>query len=118
MSKFTVNGKTYFTKELTFEYLVALDKNDIKVTNVTGIAAVNCFFMYCSGLSEEEASKEITNHVINGGKLDDIIEAYSEALNESGFFRSLMEQAAERQEKVEPAEEKSQKKSRKEAVTE
>lgn len=113
MEKFTVNGKTYvLNRELDFSYLVMLDKNDIKVTNITGLAAINCFFQYVSGLTEEQASEEITQHVIKGGKLDDVINVYAKALEESGFFRTLMEQTTTGQENMaEASEEDSTKKS-------
>lgn len=117
MEKFTVNGKTYFVKELDFEYLVELDKHDIKVTNVTGAAAINCFVSYCSGMDESQASKEISQHIVNGGSLDDIVGAYAKALEDSGFFRALMEQAKKEPEKMESSTAKVTKKNSK-AVTE
>lgn len=117
MEKFTVNGKAYFVKDLDFEYLVELDKHDIKVTNITGMAAVNCFFAYCSGMDEKQASDEISKHIINGGTLEDIVGAYAKALEDSGFFRALMEQTKKEQEKVESSAPKATKKNSK-AVTE
>jgi N-glycosylase/DNA lyase len=120
MIQFTINKKVYYVeKELDFKYLVMLDKNGIKVTNVAGLAAVNCFLAYVSGMPEEIAANEISQHVINGGKLDDIVNAYAKALEESGFFRALMEQAEERQAEVEQTEtEVTSKKRRVKAVTE
>ena len=107
MEKFTINGKTYvMNKELDFNYLVMLDKNDVKVTNVTGIAAINCFFAYISGLSEEQAGNEITEHIKNGGSLEDVANAYVKALDESGFFRALMEQTKKEQKEVGETDEK------------
>lgn len=117
MEKFTVNGKTYFAKDLNFEYLVELDKHDIKVANITGAAAINCFFAYCSGMDEKQASDEISQHIINGGSLDDIVGAYAKALEDSGFFRALMEQTKKEPEKVESSAAKTTKKNNK-AVTE
>lgn len=101
MEKFTINGKVYFAKELDFEYLVMLDKNGVSVSNVTGVAAINCFLAYCSGMDETRAAKEISQHVINGGKLGDVVEIYAKKLEESDFFRALMEQTTEPQEEVE-----------------
>jgi len=107
MEKITINGKTYvLSKELDFNYLVMLDKNDIKITNVTGLAAINCFFAYVSGMTEEQAADEITEHVKNGGKLDDVANAYVKALDGSGFFRALMEQAKTEQTEVAETDEK------------
>lgn len=114
MIKFTVNEKTYvLNEELNFKFLVMLDKNDIKVTNMTGLATVNCFLAFVGNMDEDQASEEISQHVIKGGKLDDVYTAYKQALEESGFFRSLMEQAETGQKEVEETDKETPKKTRK-----
>ena len=113
MDKFTINNKVYFVKDLDFDFLVTLDKNDIKVENMTRLAAINCFVAYCGDMTEKQASKEISDHVISGGKLDDVFNAYAKALQDSGFFRTLMEQTETGQEEVESEVEKTPKKTRK-----
>lgn len=90
MEKFEVNGKTYFARDLDFEFLVTLDKNGVSVDKIAGLAAVNCFLAYCGRMPEEKASKEISEHMINGGTLDAIIEVYTKCLQESDFFRAVL----------------------------
>lgn len=116
MEKFTINGKSYFAKDLDFEYLVMLDKNGVSVNNVTGLAAINCFVSYCSGMDETSAAKEISQHVIGGGKLADVVDIYAKKLKESDFFRALMEQTENETEEVEEKPQKAPKK--KSAVSE
>lgn len=111
MGRFTLNGKVVYTKELDFAYLVELDKRGIEVSNVAGVAALNCFVAFCTGMSEKQASDEISLHIINGGKLTDITDVYVKELEESGFFRALIQQTAERQEEVEEKSEKTTKRS-------
>ena len=112
MERFTLNKRVYEVKELNFEYLVMLDKNDVKVSNISGIAAINCFVAYCGDMTEKQASDEISAHVVSGGRLEDIVDVYAKALEESGFFRALMEQTAERQENVEEKNPETSKKSK------
>ena len=90
MEKFTVNGKAYFAKDLDFEFLVSLDKNGVALDKIGGLAAVNCFLAYCGNITEEQASKEISAHMIAGGKLDNIVDVYSKCLQESDFFRAIL----------------------------
>lgn len=90
MEKFTVNGKAYFAKDLDFEFLVLLDKNGVALDKIGGLAAVNCFLAYCGSLTEEQASKEISAHMIAGGKLDDITDIYAKCLQDSDFFRAVL----------------------------
>lgn len=90
MEKFEVNGKTYFARDLDFEFLVNLDKNGVSMEKIGGLAAVNCFLAFCGRMSEDKASKEITDHMINGGTLDGIVEIYTKCLQESDFFRAIL----------------------------
>ena len=94
MEKFIINDKAYFARELNFEYLVELDKRGIDVKHITGLAAVNCFFAFCSGMDETTAADEITKHIIKGGNLDEIIEVYGKKINDSDFFRALNKTAS------------------------
>ena len=59
--------------------------------DIMGMAAANCYFAYCSGLSEEDAAAEISQHVINNkGDFGDLVSVYGSKVNESDFFRALM----------------------------
>lgn len=99
LNRFSVNGKTYDGEEIDFYFMTYLDKCGVSTENISGPAAMNCYFAYCSGLSERDAAKEITQHTINeGGKLpEELINTYRSMLEESGFFRSFTseEQTAE-----------------------
>ena len=118
MERFTINGRNYVvSRELDFSYLVMLDKNGIEVSKMSGLAAVNCFLAFIGGMTEEQASNEITQHVINGGNLQEIIDAYAKAIEASGFFRALMEQTEKGQKEVEQTEEKTSSSAKKRAKT-
>lgn len=99
LHRFSVNGKTYYGKEINFYFMAYLDKCGVSAENISGPAAINCYFAYCSGLTEMGAADEITQHTINNnGKLpEELINTYKTELEESGFFRSLstVEQTAE-----------------------
>lgn len=101
MTVFTVNGEQYRAKDLDFNFMAYLDKCGVETTNVLGPAAITCFFSFCSGLSEEKAGKEISNHVIaNHGEMpNELIDVYKSMLSESDFFRALTERAEEQNSK-------------------
>lgn len=118
MEKFTVNGNTYHVPDLDFTYLVMLDKNDIKLSNITGLAALNCFVAFCGNITESEAAKEISAHIINGGTITEVSEAYNKAVTESAFFRALLEEDENQTEMVEETTEKTSAKKSSKAVSE
>lgn len=118
MDKFSINGRSYVVaKELDFSFMVMLDKNDVKVTNMAGIAAANCFLAFVSGMTEDQASDEITEHIKKGGNLEDLLNAYAKALESSGFFRALVQQAEKGQTEVGETEEKTSPRKRTAKVT-
>ena len=106
MDKFTVNGKVYFAPELDFDFLSELDMNGIESDRITGPAAISLFLAYCSRgrITREQASKEISQHVINGGTLADIVDVYKKKLEDSDFFRAIMEQAEKAETEMEETE--------------
>lgn len=109
MSKFTVNGKEYTGRELDFEFLLHLEKNDVPLSNISGMSAATAFFTYCTGMSEKAATKEITAHVIsnNGEFPTELIEVYLKYLEESDFFLALSRKGQQSEEETateEPAE--------------
>ena len=93
MEMFTVNGKSYQAKDVSFDYLVFLDINHIQVNDISGLAAINAFFAFCTGLSMKKASDEITSHVINnnGQMPQELIDVYGKMPNDSDFFRALLQ---------------------------
>lgn len=114
--RFSVNGKTYNAEEIDFYFMAYLDKCGVDSTNIMGPAAMNCFFSYCSGLDERQAAKEITEHTINNkGKMpEELIETYRKLLEESGFFRALLQESEqETAEEEEPVTEEASKTKRK-----
>ena len=89
MDVFTINEKTYQARDIDFAFLVRMDKAGVPIENISGIAALNLYLSYCAGISEEQASNEISQHFIKGGNLDGIGQAYGEKMTESDFFRSI-----------------------------
>ena len=88
---FTVNGKKYKAVDVDFLFLVHLDKCGVDMNAITSVAAVNAYFMYCTGMNEVQAAKEITEHVIANKEFpSELMNTYLEVIGESGFFRALM----------------------------
>ena len=116
MEKFVVNGKAYFARELDFNFLADLDMEGIDYSKITGVAAMGFFLAYCSNgaLTRVQANNEISQHILNGGKMDELSDAYKKALEESDFFRKLMgteqDEQEEQEENPEEAQEEAPKK--------
>jgi hypothetical protein len=97
MRKFTINGVEYKAKAIDFNMVcdfedmgVPMDTIAKKSTNL-----VRCYFAICSGLSLEEAGKEIEKHIIAGGTMNEVSEVISKEFDESDFFRALSQTTEE-----------------------
>jgi hypothetical protein len=102
----------YQIPELDFDYLVQLDLNGVEPKNLGGIAGLNVFVAYVTGVDAKEASKLISTHIMNDGKMEELFDVYNNALTESGFFRKVLELDEENEtEQTETPEENPKKKS-------
>ena len=101
---FTINGKLYQAREITFNTICDLEDAGVSLTEIEQkpISTVRSYFAICLGGNKEVAGQEIEKHIINGGNLDEIMTAFREELADSDFFRALTknqdEEATENQE--------------------
>ena len=94
---FEVNGRIYKAKDFNFNLLCDLEEQGLSLEEVDKkpMSLVRVYFMFCSGLSKENAGLEIESHVANGGEFTDIVNIISEQMQDSGFFRSLNKKTEE-----------------------
>lgn len=91
--KFTVNKVTYIAKPFDFDMVCELEDMGVTFERIDKMpmSLIRAYFAICAGVSKEQAAVIIQNHMINGGKLDDITESMAKEMNESDFFRALSE---------------------------
>ena len=94
---FTVNGKLYQAREITFNAICELEDAGVSLTEIESkpISTVRSYFAICLGGNKEVAGQEIEKHIINGGNLDEIMTAFREELADSDFFQALTKTANE-----------------------
>lgn len=100
MRTFLINNKRYIAKEFTFGAVRQLESNGLSLTDVQNkpMTLAAAYLAFCAGINMDAADNEIQEHVINGGNLDGIFEAVTEAMNESRFFQALNKKAEAEQE--------------------
>ena len=94
---FTINGKLYQAREITFNTICELEDAGVSLTEIEQkpISTVRSYFAICLGGNKEVAGQEIERHIINGGNLDEIMTAFREELADSDFFQALTKTANE-----------------------
>lgn len=100
MITYELNGKTYSVKELDFDDVCELESAGVSIMDFKKkpMSVVRAFVSLSVG-DLDLAGKEISEHVKNGGTFDDIMKAFSQALEESGFFQALNETQANQKQK-------------------
>ena len=85
-----INGKNYTLPELDFNAMCTLEDMGVSITSMDKkpMATIRGFIALAIGDSEK-AGKELEEHIVNSGKLDDILNDITKAVNDSGFFRAL-----------------------------
>lgn len=92
---FTLNGRTILAKPFDFNMICDLEDAGIEFSSLgkhnTGL--LRAYVSICSGISVAEAGALIQDHVLSGGKLDELNEVIANEVTESDFFQKLNEQA-------------------------
>ncbi|MCF0187715.1 MAG: hypothetical protein HUJ98_14655 [Bacteroidaceae bacterium] len=92
MRKFILNGKEIKGAELDFNAMCLMEEYGGDLSSGKTNSVVRAYVAVCMKSNPNLAGIEIQNHVLNGGKLDDIYLTLTEAIEESDFFRKLSEQ--------------------------
>lgn len=90
--KFEINGITYTAKEIDFNFLCDLEDEGISMTDVERkpMSSIRAYFTSCFGGDRVLAGKELEQHIINGGNLEELMEAFGDAIQSSGFFQAIL----------------------------
>lgn len=91
MRTFLINNKRYVAKEFTFGAVRQLESNGLSLTDIQNkpMTLAAAYLAFCAGININAADEEIQDHVLNGGNLDGIFEAVTDAMNDSRFFQAL-----------------------------
>ena len=86
-----INGKNYVPAELTFNNVCKMEEMGASLTDAKNrsMSMIRAYVAITMNAPEEFAGAELEKHVIGGGKIDEVAEAMSEAIEESGFFQAL-----------------------------
>ena len=97
MKTFEVNGKKYNAKPFDFNMICDFEDNGLPMSSLTRkpTAAIRAYFAICGNMDAETAGKEISEHMIKGGNLDEISIAMNEEMENSDFFRAITKTAEE-----------------------
>lgn len=92
-----INGVEYRNVPLDFNAVCKLEDMGVDITSVDEkvMTTARAYAALCMRKPMGAAGEEIEKHVMNGGSLNEIYEAFAAEVEKSGFFRALQKQAEE-----------------------
>ena len=95
MRTFTVNEKEYNAKP--FDFNMICDFEDMGVSlKAGGTTTIRGYLALCSGMTLEEAGKELSEQFVKFENFDSINEAMAKEMDESDFFQALVKGVVKR----------------------
>jgi len=91
MKMFVLNGNSYPVKDMGVNMICDLEDMGISLGEMQNksFSFIRAYVSMCMGTSVEKAGREIELHLINKGKLEDVIDVIKGAMEDSDFFRTL-----------------------------
>lgn len=97
---FVINGRKYKPVELGFNEICDMEDNGITLGDVRSkpqSTARAYLALYFNG-NKDVAGYEIQQHIVNGGSLEGLFDAFRESVENSGFFQAISKGTTETQE--------------------
>lgn len=87
---FKVNGVTYKSAAIDYNAVCFFEDNGLNFNDVRkkGNSFVRAYFALCAGISVEDAGVLINEHIVKGGNIDGIVDAFKKEIDKSDFFRA------------------------------
>lgn len=88
---FKINNVVYKSAEIDYNAVCFFEDNGLSFGDVRkkGNSFARAYFALCAGISVEDAGLLIQQHVINGGDIKALIEAFSKEIDKSDFFQAV-----------------------------
>lgn len=87
-----IDGRSYLVREFDFNAACELAEKGYDIfngDNAPVLVRMRAIAAWVMNVDEETAGNVIQKHIVDGGNLEDISNAFNVALEESGFLRGL-----------------------------
>ena len=86
----TINGKSYKAADFDLNLMCDFEDSGISLDDITNkmFNVVRQYVASSMGVDPKTAGKELSEHLANGGSIEDVSDVMTEAMNDSGFFRT------------------------------
>lgn len=105
MSYVKINNKKYEVPELSFRHLTMIERGGLTLrdmmTNKYMFTTAEVFTAIVVDCSLEQADYLLEQHILGGGTISPIYDAFLDAMRDSSFFKTLLERQQKKEAKTE-----------------
>lgn len=105
-----INQKKYTVPELTFEHYTTMEDQGFSIVDAVDkkqyMLLAMGFTCVVTGTDRREAERLLTQHVLGGGNIREITNAFFESVNQSDFFMKMLGLVKKKEETAEKVQEK------------
>ena len=86
-----INNKSYKRKPLSFNVICQLEDLGLDITQMDtkSMSMLRGYLAICMNTTVDKAGEELEKHCINGGDVNELLDSFGKAVEESGFFQAL-----------------------------
>lgn len=91
---FKLNGKDVVAKDIDFDTFCSFEEHGLGLGDIMtkNFSTLRAYIAICLGVSDDVASTEFNNHVVNGGSYTEIRDILDKKASESAFLAKLLEE--------------------------
>lgn len=89
---FKINNVVYKSAEIDYNAVCFFEDNRLDFGDVRkkGNSFMRAYFALCAGISVEDAGTIMQQHIINGGDMKGLADAFAKEIDKSDFFQALI----------------------------
>jgi len=89
---FKINNVVYKSVEIDYNAVCFFEDNGLEFNDVRkkGNSFMRAYFALCAGISIDDAGDLIQQHIINGGDVKGLVDAFAKEIDKSDFFQALI----------------------------
>lgn len=100
-----IDGRTYIVREFDFNAACELSEKGFDIfsnDDSSALVRIRAIVAWVMNIDAETAGNVIQKHIIDGGSLEDISNAFNAALEDSGFLKGLRDSVTGEAEEKKP----------------
>lgn len=97
MRTFSINERLIKAKDIDYNMICDFEEAGVSIEQIQAkpMSALRLYISFCMDATSEKAGKEIGEHLMKGGTLEEVFDIFKTAMEESSFFQAINKEKEE-----------------------